>query len=721
MEDYSGSSNSVSVLSTGLLLPDAVSRICDEGQALIWNNELICYEVIDGALFEKRFDELRRKRDRDDGSNGRPFSRMHKYYKLLSGERWAKTGARFQPKDAKLFRTNSTNKPMPSVIPSAPIGEEYIQAMPVHDILQATGKRARIDEDGSMAVNGIGMQHEAPIYSQMQSGDAMQTTSSAHVSAENITVRLARRSNVPYVGDTFEVSLQHFLDMVDASTQFDNAKQARSAVEVKMSPGSSSPETQNLQSSDEEPLTSDTGESGASSPDGECLTTECPDKNGDTGMEVFSAFDGLFDQGPGMENGPAWQLWDENSKGDQAYFFQRNPSAQPFFNGAIVALREGVLCPVDSYDTAEMFLVVSDKNAKWKGEPHPSPEQEKHGHWCAYLGQVPLHTKSAVRAGQYLGPCEDGSGYARVVELGEGPIVGIALSETSAEGGVVKTMVSVGLNALREGQGGAVVKRLDRLADTIADARREARGARDLAETAVLKAEAVVVDLNGLQKRVGKMEDTLYDNKMDASRALSQPLRIISRRRYLWTCFCGLFSITMSEEDSIEDAKEEDDSQHFDIGRALFSERLYDILLTLSAVTACLVTMAASQQCHNFTGWVWAQAEFWSNTVTLVYPLLPMYRLGRSASKMCAGDNRAAAVAFLRSQASRFAGLAMVYGIWICSYVSIWQKTEGHHTPPLFFWLCFVTVAKALWAYAFKRSPSYLMRRNHRLKKLMEA
>jgi hypothetical protein len=47
--------------------------------------------VIDGGLFERRFDELRRKRDRDDGSNGRPFSRMHKYYKLQQGERWAKT------------------------------------------------------------------------------------------------------------------------------------------------------------------------------------------------------------------------------------------------------------------------------------------------------------------------------------------------------------------------------------------------------------------------------------------------------------------------------------------------------------------------------------------------------------------------------------------------------------------------------------------------------
>jgi hypothetical protein len=59
-------------------------------QALRWDHAACCYEVIDGELFERRFHELRRKRDRDDGSNGRPFSRMHKYYKLQAGERWAK-------------------------------------------------------------------------------------------------------------------------------------------------------------------------------------------------------------------------------------------------------------------------------------------------------------------------------------------------------------------------------------------------------------------------------------------------------------------------------------------------------------------------------------------------------------------------------------------------------------------------------------------------------
>lgn len=36
------------------------------------------YEVLHGELFEQRFEALRRKRPRDDGSKGRPFSGMHK-------------------------------------------------------------------------------------------------------------------------------------------------------------------------------------------------------------------------------------------------------------------------------------------------------------------------------------------------------------------------------------------------------------------------------------------------------------------------------------------------------------------------------------------------------------------------------------------------------------------------------------------------------------------
>ena len=69
-------------------------------QALRWDIATSCYEVVDGEMFERRFDELRRKRDRDDGSNGRPFSRMHNFYILERGDKWAKTGT--QPSAASV-------------------------------------------------------------------------------------------------------------------------------------------------------------------------------------------------------------------------------------------------------------------------------------------------------------------------------------------------------------------------------------------------------------------------------------------------------------------------------------------------------------------------------------------------------------------------------------------------------------------------------------------
>ena len=56
--------------------------------------------MLDGELFEQRFNALRRKRARyrDDESKGRPFSGMHKHFLLLSGDSWGRTGSTFRHK-----------------------------------------------------------------------------------------------------------------------------------------------------------------------------------------------------------------------------------------------------------------------------------------------------------------------------------------------------------------------------------------------------------------------------------------------------------------------------------------------------------------------------------------------------------------------------------------------------------------------------------------------
>jgi len=49
--------------------------------------------VVDGATFEARFNHLRKVRQKHKGGTvERPFSRMHNFYVLERGDKWAKTG-----------------------------------------------------------------------------------------------------------------------------------------------------------------------------------------------------------------------------------------------------------------------------------------------------------------------------------------------------------------------------------------------------------------------------------------------------------------------------------------------------------------------------------------------------------------------------------------------------------------------------------------------------
>ena len=76
----------------GLLLQDAVGRIADEGGCLEWVPASgpasdAHYVVLDGDLFEARFNAIRRrKRPRTGTSVARSFSGMSKHFVLLSGE-----------------------------------------------------------------------------------------------------------------------------------------------------------------------------------------------------------------------------------------------------------------------------------------------------------------------------------------------------------------------------------------------------------------------------------------------------------------------------------------------------------------------------------------------------------------------------------------------------------------------------------------------------------
>ena len=122
-------------------------------------------------------------------------------------------------------------------------------------------------------------------------------------------------------------------------------------------------------------------------------------------------------------------MWDCDSKGDQAYFFMRKSGMGPFPNGAIVRIRGGVVVTDDDFVDSDpgLLMVVSDRNAKWKGDPHPTPEQEALGHWCCFLGQVPVTVEGVVKCGDFIGPKGDGSGLGIVCKLGTSPVIGVAL------------------------------------------------------------------------------------------------------------------------------------------------------------------------------------------------------------------------------------------------------------------------------------------------------
>lgn len=82
-----------------LPIPEAVETIANIGNVIFWNPHKKWYEVLDGPRFEEQFNALRCIRGkRKAGAIDRPFARMHVYFDLIKGERWAGAGTAFRPK-----------------------------------------------------------------------------------------------------------------------------------------------------------------------------------------------------------------------------------------------------------------------------------------------------------------------------------------------------------------------------------------------------------------------------------------------------------------------------------------------------------------------------------------------------------------------------------------------------------------------------------------------
>ena len=316
-------------------MPEIVDVLAREGQALRWNENASWYEVLNGAMFEEKFNGLRCTRGkRKEQAVDRPFARMHTYFVLVRGEKWAGTGSAFRPK------ATGTTVPV----------DRFHEPRVEHD------QSAKLIPG---RVKGISIQHLSEPH----------TCPANTIKAENVEVRLRGPSATAESSD-FTCSLQYFLDVTGAGDLY-------------------------MKHICKDLSESNAADSSNASP--EAAQRDLSDWTGHVPDNI------LTEQDIARLVGTAW---DEDCKGDQAYFFFREDGTSYFSNGSIVVLRNGRLDALRAGDYVErgisgqtldandkhtdvpIFLVVSDNNAKWKGAPLPTKEEEKHGHWCAFLGQV---------------------------------------------------------------------------------------------------------------------------------------------------------------------------------------------------------------------------------------------------------------------------------------------------------------------------------------------
>jgi hypothetical protein len=147
-------------------------------------------------------------------------------------------------------------------------------------------------------------------------------------------------------------------------------------------------------------------------------------------------------------------------------------------------------------------------------------------------------------------------------QVGIEPAVGMALDSKGAGLGCVKSMVSVGLNALNtvarasedahgrsEAESKNLMARLEEASSKVEDAMTAATEATKLARQAKVAAKVALSAAERAEAGVGRLTshmDVLQDEVRD-NRSLLEDLdsrsRHVSRRQYLWSCLCGLMSI----------------------------------------------------------------------------------------------------------------------------------------------------------------------------------
>jgi hypothetical protein len=374
---FSGSASVETVVSSGpalMRLPELIAALASEGEVLRWDSPNEWYEVIDGPRFEERFNALRCRRERrKEESVYRPFARMPTYFTLMRGEKWAGTGTAFRPR----MKT----------------GDVLTQAISDVKVMQPMQQQQLKKAPRSMSHSPVPMPAGGNVHDVDEAsshGKAMHSigaTSPALMNADKISVTLHGVPND--ASGHFRCSLQHFLDVTGAGDLYNRSVAGGAGMAGRLSDPLAGSASQSSYGS--EAASSDW--SSAGSPDTDHSGAETVARSGANGMMLQD------DDIAGIVGG----LWDESSLGDQAYFFPRRPGQTPFCNGAIVTLIDGCLSSgPPAANERVMYMVVSDNNAKWKGEPLPTPEEERLGHWCAFLGQVRARAAECFAMGEMI-------------------------------------------------------------------------------------------------------------------------------------------------------------------------------------------------------------------------------------------------------------------------------------------------------------------------------
>eukprot|EP00286_Rhodomonas_abbreviata_P025795 CAMPEP_0181311364 /NCGR_PEP_ID=MMETSP1101-20121128/13094_1 /TAXON_ID=46948 /ORGANISM="Rhodomonas abbreviata, Strain Caron Lab Isolate" /LENGTH=350 /DNA_ID=CAMNT_0023418083 /DNA_START=181 /DNA_END=1230 /DNA_ORIENTATION=+ len=260
-------------------------RVCDDINLLATRGKSITFEtttkhftVLDGALFENEYKELKAARSAKNAQE-RIFAQMYRTYVIVQGERWAATGT--------VFAAKSKTTPLPSAPPPAP--QQQTSKSPT-DIIPGDSVSVWLDDEKS--------------------------------------------------GQRVQCTLQHFLDTTGLGKLY-----AATATNKK-------------RGRDEEE-----GGEGADAMEGV--------QSGVPLQWMHEQLDQPLCQGDVGE--VLGGVWSATSKGDQAYFFRRMEGVPRFANGDIVGLVGGRLVESEEVEAkGGLYMVVSDLNAKWKGEPLPA-------------------------------------------------------------------------------------------------------------------------------------------------------------------------------------------------------------------------------------------------------------------------------------------------------------------------------------------------------------